>query len=118
MKKYAVLDDDMHHSKPAGALGEWSDVYLASEVDAEVAARAERDARYMDELDKRDARIAELENAKVGLTNVIESRGKRIYELENALRAVRAEIQMHSGLRNEYQDWSDAFDTINRVLTS
>lgn len=39
------------------------DVYLASAVDAEVAARAERDARYMDELDKRDARIAELEKA-------------------------------------------------------
>ncbi len=40
----------------------------------------------------------------------------RVTELEKALRDVRGELESYSHLRTEYQDWTDAFKTIDTAL--
>lgn len=79
--------DDVHDD--TGKCNGCDAVYLASDVDAFMTA--------------------------AGLTNWATQAG-RIAELEKALRDVRGEIESYSGLRAEYQDWTDAINTIDSAL--
>ena len=96
MQKYIY-----HESDPAydvwvdPSVPDGTEFYLASDVDA---YRAETGATIH------------------ALQAGIEQRDARIAELENALRDVRGEIEAYSGLRAEYQDWTDALKVIDSAL--